>query len=151
MGMERYVGGGFMVDKRWQKEGEDEDGNLERISFLKKLQLASFAPLEALQDRIPCPNCARMSKYYCYQCFLPVGDYEAQIPRLELPVKVTILSHPKEKKSKSSVVPIKILSPEHVDFISNAEVPNFLEDGTDPKDIAVLFPSDDATEVTDMT
>ena len=92
-----------------------------------------------------------MCKYYCYQCFLPVGNYESQIPRLELPIKVTILSHPKEKKSKSSVVPIKILSPEHVDFITNIEAPNFLEDGTDPKDIAVLFPSDDAIEVTDIT
>lgn len=135
-----------MVDQRWQKEEQDEDGNLERVSFLKKLKLASFAPLEALEGRMPCPSCNRMSKYYCYQCFLPIGGYEAQIPKLELPVKVTLLSHPKEKKSKSSVVPIKILAPQHVDFVSSVDAPDFLQDGTiDPKDIAVLFPTEDAS------
>ena len=146
MGMQRYKGGGYLTDKRWQKEETADDGNLERVSFLKKLKLASFAPLDALTEREACPSCSRMSKYYCFQCFLPVGGYDADIPRLELPVKVTLLSHPKEKKSKSSVIPIKILAPEHVDFVSSVDAPDFLEGGTiEPQDIAVLFPSDDAT------
>ena len=150
MGQERYVGGGFMQDKRWNKEeAVDEDGNLERVSFLKKLKLASFAPIEAMKDRIKCPLCNRMSKYYCFQCMAVVGDYSP--PQIDLPVKVTLLSHPKEKKSKSSVIPIKILAPDHVDFISSVDAPDFLADGTDPKDIAVLFPSEDATEVTSMS
>ena len=61
---------------------------------------------------------------------MPVGGYDAKIPRLELPVKVTLLSHPKEKKSKSSVIPIKILAPDHVDFVSSVDAPDFLEGGT---------------------
>ena len=56
-----------------------------------------------------------------------MGDYDDQIPKLELPVKVTILSHPKEKKSKSSVVPVKILAPRHVDFLTAVEAPDLIE------------------------
>jgi len=120
---------------------------------LKKLKLASFAPLEEMAKggRIPCPKCQRVSKYYCYLCFLPVGDYQPQIPKLNLPVKVTLLSHPKELKSKSSVVPIKILAPEDVDFVSSADAPDFLADGSLPHEVAVLFPGEGAIEVTDMT
>ena len=46
---------------------------------------------------------------------------------------------------------MKLLAPDQVDFVSSAEAPDFLADGTDPKDIAILFPSEDATEVTAMT
>ena len=47
-GKDKYRGGGYMVDKRWAKEEEDADGNLERIGFLKKLKLASFDPLDKM-------------------------------------------------------------------------------------------------------
>jgi len=35
-------------------------------------------------------------------------------PHLRLPVQVTVISHPKEKVSKSSIIPAKIISPEDV-------------------------------------
>ena len=152
MGMDKYVGGGYVQDKRWTKEEQDEDGNLERVSFLKKLKLASFAPLENLEGRVKCPSCNRVCKYYCYLCFKAVGGYDAELPKLDLPVKVTLLSHPKEKKSKSSVVPVKILAQEHVDFVSSADAPDLLL-GSDLEvdQVAILFPGESATEVTDMT
>ena len=73
------------------------------------------------------------------------------MPQLDLPVKVTILSHPKEKKSKSSVVPAKILAPDHVDFVSAVDAPDFLADGSTSDQVAVLFPGESAVEVTDMS
>ena len=93
-----------------------------------------------------------MSKYYCFQCFCAVGDYDENIPKLDLPVNVTILSHPKEKKSKSSVVPVKIIAPEFVDFVTSNEAPDLL-DQTDLEadQVAILFPGDDAIEVTEMS
>lgn len=94
-----------------------------------------------------------MSKYYCFQCYCAVGDYVA--PKLDLPVKVTILSHPKEKKSKSSVVPVKILAQEHIDFVSTVDAPDLLahagEDGLEADQVAILFPGENATEVTEMS
>ena len=77
MGLEKYRGGGYTVDKRWKKEEKAEDGNSERIGYLKKLKLASFAPLERLEGRMACPSCKRMSKYYCYQCFTVIGGYDS--------------------------------------------------------------------------
>jgi len=40
--------GGFFEDNRWKKEEEarDEDGNLKRVEFMKKLKLSSFEALE---------------------------------------------------------------------------------------------------------
>ena len=73
------------------------------------------------------------------------------MPRLDLPVNVTILSHPKELKSKSSVVPVKILAPDQVDFVISEEVPDFLADGSKQDEVAVLFPGENAVEVTDMS
>ena len=130
LGMDKYVGGGYVQDKRWTQGEEDQDGNLERVSFLKKLKLASFAPLDNLTARKPCPGCHRFCKYYCYLCFKPVGVQDKDLPSLDLPVKVTLLSHPKEKKSKSSVVPVKLLAQEHIDFVSSADAPDLLT-GTD--------------------
>lgn len=40
---------------------------------------------------------------------LPV--VEEGVPNLALPVKVTVISHPMEKKSKSSIIPAKIIAP----------------------------------------
>jgi hypothetical protein len=37
-----------------------------------------------------------------------------QAPHLRLPIKVTVISHPKEKVSKSSIIPAKIVAPEDV-------------------------------------
>ena len=122
------------------------------MSFLKKLKLASFEPLDALSNREPCPQCNRMCKYYCYVCFKAVGGYDSQIPVLDLPVKVTILSHPKEKKSKSSVVPVKIIAQQYVDFVTSADAPDLLA-GSDLEadQVAILFPGEKATEVTEMS
>ncbi len=62
-------------------------------------------------------------------------------PHLRLPIKVTVISHPKEKVSKSSIIPAKIVAPEDVEILSTTEVPAFSE----PLDeIVLLFPGDDA-------
>ena len=51
-----------------------------------------------------------------------------EAPQLELPVKVTVISHPKEKVSKSSILPAKIVSPTTVEILSTTDVPKFAEE-----------------------
>ena len=46
---------------------------------------------------------------------------EEGVPDLPLPVKVTVISHPKEKKSKSSIIPAKIIAPSDVEIIHTAD------------------------------
>jgi DTW domain-containing protein YfiP len=69
-------------------------------------------------------------------------------PQLDLPVKVTVIAHPTEKTSKSSIVPAKLLAPNSVDFVQTTEVAPFAEKN---EEIALLFPGDQATQMSDLT
>jgi hypothetical protein len=96
--------GGFKIDNRWV----DADKAAERVKFLENLKLSSFKPLEQMVNRVDCPKCAKSCKYYCCNCMISVVE---PTPRLDLPVAVTVIAHPKEKVSKSSIIPAKILAP----------------------------------------
>ena len=52
-----------------------------------------------------------------------MNENRDEVPKLKLPVDVTIIRHPKEKKSKSSVIPSKILAPDNVEIIHTIDVP----------------------------
>ena len=51
-----YESRGYLEDVRWKKEAEDkdEDGNVKRIQFLKKLKLDPFTALEQQTGRALC-------------------------------------------------------------------------------------------------
>ncbi len=59
-----------------------------------------------------------------------------------------MISHPKEKVSKSSIIPAKVIAPTTVDVLSTTEVPEFSESHDE---IVLLFPGDDACQMTDLT
>ena len=111
--------------------------------FLDKLNLASFEPLEKITDRQTCPKCKSQRKYYCYDCMIGLVD----MPNMQLPVKVTVIRHPKEKRSKSSIIPASVLAPKDVEIVHTIDVPEHLSE----TNTVLMFPSDEATEITDMT
>ncbi len=125
--------GGFQIDRRWTNEQEAQD----RLQFLKNLKLSSFAPLEKMVGRVECPKCKKSCKFYCCKCIESV----VEAPLIDLPVKVTVICHPKEKVSKSSILPAKIVAPTSVEILSTTEVPEFSE-ALD--EIVLLFPGDEA-------
>lgn len=62
-------------------------------------------------------------------------------PQLNLPIKVTVVTHPNEKK-KSSIVPAKVLARDDIDIMfTHTEVPKFTEANDE---IVLLFPGNDA-------
>lgn len=68
-------------------------------------------------------------------------------PKLKLDLKVTVVCHPMEKKSKSSIIPAKLVAPDDVTILSTTEVPAFEE----PDDeIVLLFPGDNAQQMTEL-
>lgn len=90
---------------------------------------------------------------------IPLND-RSEIPQLKLPLDVTIVRHPKEKKSKSSVIPVKVLAPDNVEILHIIEVPEQVTEkyvASDASDqekydsVVLMFPSDDAIEVSEMT
>lgn len=72
-------------------------------------------------------------------------------PQLTLPINVTVISHPKEKKSKSSIIPSKIICPNQVEIVSTTDAPVLRGDEEPEDSVVLLFPSDSAKEMTKMT
>lgn len=120
-------------------------------SFMDCLKLASFQPLRDLdaQGRGNCQKCKAKRKYFCYDCQIALTE---DTPKLELPVDVTIIRHPKEKRSKSSVIPSKIIAPKNVEILHTIEVPDqYVNYGDDPDSVVLMFPSEEAVEITKMS
>jgi len=93
-----------------------------------------------------CPKCKQLRKYFCYDCYLILGDI-SQIPQLKLEVKVDIIHHPKELKSKSTAMHARVIAP---DDVTVHEFPDF-PDYTQTKDeVLLLFPSTKAKFIEDM-
>ena len=102
--------GGTHIDNRWAKDGDVEG----RLAFLKNLKLSPFDPLEKVEGRVECPKCKKSCKMFCCNCMVSMVE---PTPHLRLPVKVTVISHPKEKVSKSSIIPAKVVAPEDVTIL----------------------------------
>lgn len=91
-------------------------------------------------SRQPCPSCGRKCIFYCTACFLPVGaPKDAAVPRLKLPLQISIIFFDKIKKSTG--VHARILAPESVELMQYPrQLPSLL-----PESTVVAFPAEDAS------
>lgn len=137
--------------KNYTFAGKPREGS-KLVSFMENLKLASFDPLNNLEGRGDCPKCGAKRKYFCYDCVLPLNKDRSEVPKLDLPVNVTIVRHPKEKRSKSSVIPSGIIAPDNVEILHTVDIPDQTKEyGDDPDAVVLMFPSDDAVEVAKMS
>lgn len=104
------------------------------------LQLASFADLKA-QSRKACPVCGKSRCWYCPDCLRSL--FPEQQPTVELPFQVRIITHPEEKRSKSTGLQAKLLCPDSVELIDFDHVESETLDSS-AATAALLFPSTDA-------
>ena len=63
----------------------------------------------------------------------------------------TSIRHPKEKISKSSIVPSKIISPDQVDIKHELDVSPIRGEDDSYDSVVLLFPTDDAQSLTEMS
>ena len=115
------------------------------------LQLASFASLRD-QSRKACPICGKSRCWYCADCLCSLFPDEQ--PSVALPFHVRIITHPEEKRSKSTGLQAKLLCPKAVELIDFDEVA--AETGNNPATAVLLFPSTEAVcpedlDITDIT
>ncbi|KAG2432418.1 hypothetical protein HYH02_012989 [Chlamydomonas schloesseri] len=103
-----------------------------------------LAPADVLWEnkRSTCGKCGRSRAHYCYDCLEPLVPF----PHVDLPFRVSIVTHHEEKASKNTGVQVAILASGQVDLHSMSNVPR----DVDPARCAVLFPSDDALEVSEL-
>jgi len=61
------------------------------------------------------------------------------------------LRHPKEKISKSSIIPSKIVSPDQVEIKHEMEISPIRSDEEPFDSVVLLFPADDAKDISKMS
>jgi hypothetical protein len=66
-------------------------------------------------------------------------------PNIDLPVNFTVIKHPKEKISKSSIMAAQVISPNNVEILPTVEFPEFDEN------TILLFPDEEAVPLESMT
>jgi len=113
--------------------------------------LSDVAPLvERMKNKTidrTCPKCRKSNnnnKIYCYECLIPVGKPEENVlPKVDLPIKLDILRHPKELKTKSTALHAQVLA--GGEQVRIAELPQVEKlSGINPAKTLLLFPSKDA-------
>ena len=73
------------------KQTEEDKQEEERVPlYLEKLKLASFEALDELSERKDCPKCNQSRKYFCYDCYISLNSDPTKVPRLQLPISVTV-------------------------------------------------------------
>jgi len=88
----------------------------------------------------PCSLCNKRCCFYCTNCFVPSGaPATVKVPRLRLPLKVTLLFNDKIKKNTG--VHARVLAPDDVDLVHYKSK----DYSFDPQTDVVVFPSDQAT------
>ena len=122
---------------------EDEIKTRFKGSYLENMKFSSFQPLIDIKGRIKWPKWKSNRKFYWYLWYEPLVE---NIPRVNLPINFTILKHPGEKMSKSSIIASKVICPDNIEINNTLEVCDFDVDST-----ILLFPKDDSVPITSMT
>lgn len=113
--------------------------NRENPSPFSQFKIDSSDFLDDVPDRSECPVCNKSRKYYCYNCYVPVGGIAKKIPFVKLPFKVDIIKHSKEVDGKSTSAHAAVLAPDDVKIYTYPNFPQY-----DPSKVILIFPGKSA-------
>jgi len=149
---EEQFGGGVKkkVFTENDKYGEKQNILIESSENMKKFLADCNVNIPEVllkeESRYKCPGCGRMKKFYCPECLVAVSHNQL-IPKVKLPLTLTIIHHESEKRGKSSALPLKIIGEPLVEVISfpNDELPAFDDEYT-----CVLYPHKNAKRIDEL-
>jgi hypothetical protein len=111
--------------------------------FVDQLLLDPFDVLDQA-ERLPCPGCKIMKKYYCCDCVRLVGL--ERVPQVALPIRCSIVLCNKESRKKSSIIPVPLIAPDSEIFsVSYNSIPTFAEGSV------LVFPGPAARTLEELT
>lgn len=84
--------------------------------------------LNGINSRSPCIKCHKSRKFFCYNCYLPVAELQANLPKVKLPLKIDIIKHHKEIDGKSTAIHAAILAPDNVQIYTYPDIPDYSAD-----------------------
>ncbi|TDG48712.1 hypothetical protein AWZ03_004824 [Drosophila navojoa] len=106
------------------------------------MRIADNSVLDTIEGRHSCRHCNRSRKFFCYNCYVPVGKLVNLLPVVELPLQIDIIKHKKEIDGKSTAAHAAVLAPHNVRIHTYPDIPDYRqEDG-----VVLIFPS--ATSLT---
>ncbi|RHY84927.1 hypothetical protein DYB26_006501 [Aphanomyces astaci] len=98
--------------------------------------------------REECPGCKKSSKYYCVNCYVPIGaPSTVLVPRVRLPLRVDILFQDKIKKSTAPHG--KVVAPDDISIIPYP-FPSQNPPQYDVKEAVVVYPSINAVVIDEL-
>ncbi|XP_011205554.1 tRNA-uridine aminocarboxypropyltransferase 1 [Bactrocera dorsalis] len=102
-----------------------------------KMRLDDTHQLDAIEGRFTCTQCNRSRKFYCYNCYVPVGNVGDFIPHVEIPIDIDIIKHKKEIDGKSTSAHAAVLAKDRVHVYAYPDMPDYSKmDG-----VILIFPS----------
>lgn len=100
--------------------------------------IADHTILDTIEGRHICTECNRSRKFFCYNCYIPVGNLDEIIPKVQIPVHIDIIKHKKEIDGKSTAIHAAILAKERVRIFTYPDIPDYAQEGDG---VVLIFPS----------
>lgn len=110
------------------------------------MRLNDHTVLDTIEGRFDCSQCNRSRKFFCYNCYIPVGNLGELIPKVQIPIKVDIIKHKKEIDGKSTAIHAAVLAPGQVRIYTYPDIPDY----TQEKDVVLIFPSVESVTVAQL-
>ncbi|CAJ0952372.1 unnamed protein product, partial [Mesorhabditis belari] len=82
--------------------------------------------------------------YFCYDCHQTLSDIF--YPQVELPCKVDVIKHPKEKNSKSTAIHCKLAAPSKTQIYDTVNLPDYRTNFPEER-VVLVFPTPGAQSI----
>ncbi|XP_075152749.1 tRNA-uridine aminocarboxypropyltransferase 1 [Haematobia irritans] len=111
------------------------------------MKIDDFTILDTIEGRYSCSQCSRSRKFFCYTCYVPVGNLGEILPKVKIPIKIDIIKHKKEIDGKSTAIHAAVLSADQdVKIFTYPNIPNYSEE----EDVVLIFPSVESVTVSQL-
>uniref|UniRef100_A0A182PRH2 tRNA-uridine aminocarboxypropyltransferase 1 n=1 Tax=Anopheles epiroticus TaxID=199890 RepID=A0A182PRH2_9DIPT len=110
------------------------------------MHIADADFLMDVEGRRSCTLCGKSRKFFCYTCYVPVGEIASRVPRITLPVKIDVIKHRNEIDGKSTAVHAAILAPDDVKIYTYPNIPDYREE----TGVVLIFPTPTALTVASL-
>ncbi|XP_073820499.1 tRNA-uridine aminocarboxypropyltransferase 1 [Musca autumnalis] len=110
------------------------------------MKIDDYTILDHIEGRFNCSQCLRSRKFFCYSCYIPVGNLDEIIPKVRIPIKIDIIKHKKEIDGKSTAIHAAVLAPNQVQIFTYPDIPDYSQE----EGVVLIFPSVESVTVAQL-